>query len=582
MTNNNITTESFRGFDLRYVELNLRLNNVKREFGLRRAISTHSLTGETRTFAEILDQEVETIVLFYLEVQGILAKQLRIIRENQIKALQDCAVTLGIIEDMCRKYREVGLEVLELLNYLDRNSVALRKILHRHDVLFDQKMSSIYFDSRLSGHSKSSQLRQLYHQEGVRAVVASIRRGFEELYDARKALLDTFDSIENDEDSSPLLGHSFDERIFHQQHDKLNQAKVVPKVPFRKRLASYSNLQKLVKESNSASMTENSGKTLRNRAHSTGNMLTLKERHESIPSGESIVRKRSLSDLEPILQRITNVANRLVKTQNKTTMEYLSSHSAMGLELSMRDLVQRDLSVEQEAEALNVNTSLSGLYINLFLTFLYLANQYVVAPTSGEYARMLGMSSSASGLIIGLAPAASLASSLLYSMWSNYSFKSPLLVSIICGVLGNLLYGAALQCGSIEMLFIGRLLTGFGGTRVISRRYIVDHVSLKDRLLASTQFVTAGALGLAAGPLIASFIDKTNLTFELKSSVLNKVLIHYENVTAPGWIMALLWFFSYFLVLFLFIEPELKVNCLCYSKYLFIIDYLSCLEFSRN
>ena len=43
---------------------------VKREFGLRKALSSRSLTGETRTFAEILDQDVEKIVMFYLRAQG--------------------------------------------------------------------------------------------------------------------------------------------------------------------------------------------------------------------------------------------------------------------------------------------------------------------------------------------------------------------------------------------------------------------------------------------------------------------------------------------------------------------------------
>lgn len=57
-------------FNLNYDELNKRLVEVKREFGLRKALSSRSLTGETRTFAEILDQDVEKIVMFYLRAQG--------------------------------------------------------------------------------------------------------------------------------------------------------------------------------------------------------------------------------------------------------------------------------------------------------------------------------------------------------------------------------------------------------------------------------------------------------------------------------------------------------------------------------
>lgn len=57
-------------FNLNYDELNKRLVEVKREFGLRKCLSSRSLSGETRTFAEILDQDVEKIVMFYLRAQG--------------------------------------------------------------------------------------------------------------------------------------------------------------------------------------------------------------------------------------------------------------------------------------------------------------------------------------------------------------------------------------------------------------------------------------------------------------------------------------------------------------------------------
>eukprot|EP01031_Cornospumella_fuschlensis_P039838 gene39838-48510_t len=186
-----ITADSFRGFDLRSDELNNRLKAVKKEFGMRRAVSTRSLAGETRTFAEILDQQVEMIVLYYLEVQGIIAKQVRLLRERQVKDFQDMLISLDSIEAYCQRYRDVCAEIVELLVYLERNSIALRRILKRHDALFDQKMGSMYFDTRLASTSHFSQLRQLYHQEGIRAVMGSLRRGFEDLYDARKALIES-------------------------------------------------------------------------------------------------------------------------------------------------------------------------------------------------------------------------------------------------------------------------------------------------------------------------------------------------------------------------------------------------------
>jgi hypothetical protein len=591
-----ITSSNFEGYDLKYDELNTRLNCVKKEFGLRRAVSTQSLTGETRTFAEILDLQVETIVLYYLEVQGILARQLRLLREYQVEALQTCTVNIGRIDEMCLKYRQIGIEVLELLRYLERNSFALNKILHRHDALFDQKMGSMYFDTRFneSQNKNNSQLRQLYHQEGVKALVASIRRGFEELYDAKKVfLLSQQEAQVVDGTDSPLLGRSFDGCL--KDGNVLQNAtdiKLVPKVSFRKRLSSFNNLQQLLfteqlKESTAPSLAAvaaapsaqpnaafppldaNAMKRPRseaflqhlnldgaNHCHSHGH-------HR--PLSEAFVvetRPRSVSDVEPILHQITDVANKLLKTQNRTSQEFLSSFSALGLEFSMSAIKQAVQGEEGSEKVAKIQTDMTGLYINLFVTFVYSANQYVVAPTSAQYANRLGMSPSMSGMIIGLAPLAALLSSLVYSMWSNTSFKLPLLSSIFCGVLGNFFYASALQNESVMMLFVGRLISGFGSTRVISRRYIADHVSVADRLFASTQFVTAGALGLSFGPLIAAIVERMDIQFDILSWSGKTILFRYETVTAPGWIMMCMWIVCFWGVLLQFQEPAIVSSML--------------------
>lgn len=620
-----ITASTFHGFDLKYDELNQRLSAVKKEFGLRRAISTHSLAGETRTFAEILDAQVETIVLYYLEVQGILARQLRILRSKQIISLQNPGITLESIEEICKDYRRIGWEVLELLNYLDRNSIALRKIILRHDLLFDQKMGSLYFDSRLSSQGNTvrngAQLRQLYRQEGIIAIVASIRRGFEELYDARKMLLDAsedgFEIRKRSETATVDNLHYFGSTS-HDLHP--DDRKCIPRVPFRKRLASFGNLRKLAFEAvrvhidssvpptikNSTSTTDvvateasplldnvkhmkggqhqpsiSSNKSVsvsKKNNRSTGNLYNLLNQvDQNIPSsrlyaenGNSL--KRSLSDLEIVLKHINEVGQRVMKTQERTTLEFLSDQSEIALEFNIRDMnraAERSrrkhrppaLVSSQKQGVINldefldddIKTSNVGLYLNLVVTFLYQANQYIVAPTSSKYANLLGMTAAMSGMIIGFSPAAALVSSLMYSTWSNSSFKSPLVMCIVCATLGNILYGAALQCDSIAMIFLGRLLVGFGGPRVISRRYIADHVSLQDRLIASGQFVSAGALGLVFGPLLASIMARWEFTFHWEFSGIT--LIQYQSVTAPGWAMALFWFLSLISVVLWFEDP---------------------------
>lgn len=82
------------------------------------------------------------------------------------------------------------------------------------------------------------------------------------------------------------------------------------------------------------------------------------------------------------------------------------------------------------------STSALGLVVNLLITFLYMANQYVVAPTSGAYSELLGESKFMSGVIIGLSPLAALVSALVYSHWTNYSFKVSVLGVLVHGLLG--------------------------------------------------------------------------------------------------------------------------------------------------
>lgn len=535
-------------FNLDYNGLNRRLVAVKKTCGLKRAQSNQSLLGETRTFAEILDQEVEKVVLFYIGEQGSIAKRTWDLRAVQLACLQDYTISEQKVEELMEKFRQLGCEVLDILEYLDENVDRLRKIIQKHDALFDQKMGSIYFETRLGKNSKNAQLLPLYHQDGIRAIISSIRRAFEDLYDAKNALIGENDALYQSMPSAIGL-----------------RSRSIPRISFGKRLASVGNLQSLIHAHPSASAPKHK---------STSNLFNMMRTLSDPPQYLPETIERSVSDLEPLLKRIDVVAERVMHTQRQSMLEVLAAGSEMALEISVDDLQNSGddenmmpVTVEKGPAAAALERFLkssSGLYLNLLITFIYLANQYVVAPTSGEYAKLLGMTPAMSGVIIGLCPAAALVSSLFYSMWSNYSFKQPILLCIACGIVGNIMYGMALQCDSSYLLLVGRLLVGFGGPRVISRRYIADHVPQENRLVASSQFVAAGALGLACGPLISSLVAASGVTFTCTTSIFGTthpvVWLIYQAETAPGWIMATGWFVSLILVVFYFREPDQKVG----------------------
>jgi len=104
-------------------------------------------------------------------------------------------------------------------------------------------------------------------------------------------------------------------------------------------------------------------------------------------------------------------------------------------------------------------------------------------------------------------------SALLYSYWSSYSFKKPLLCSTLLLITGNALYALAWDYNAPLFLLLGRFVTGLGGARAVNRRYIADAVSLERRTSASSMFVAISSVGMAFGPLSAAVFRETDEVF---------------------------------------------------------------------
>ena len=208
----------------------------------------------------------------------------------------------------------------------------------------------------------------------------------------------------------------------------------------------------------------------------------------NLPSLETTITKRR----EPILDKIRDARNRL-----QTTTKYAEIVAAQAL-------VEEETARVPESEKVPVEeftrTQRISSFLNLMSTFLYMTNYYVVAPTVGDYAVLLGQSEAMAGIIIGMTPNAALLATVLYGWWSNHSYRHALIFAATCSVLGNVFYALALSQNSLTMVLIGRFLNGFGSARSINRRYIADAFSKADRTAASAAFVTSGALGMAAGP----------------------------------------------------------------------------------
>jgi hypothetical protein len=219
-----------------------------------------------------------------------------------------------------------------------------------------------------------------------------------------------------------------------------------------------------------------------------------------------------------------------------------------GLE-NMAFIVEED-DIQLEQSRINISNVL-----NLGSSMLYMCNYYIVAPTSASYAERLGGKAALASMIIGMTPVAALVSTILFSWWTNHSYKYALIFASACSVLGNLLYSFGLPFDSIEFVMVGRLLTGFGSARSINRRYICDTFPRSERTAASAAFVTASAMGMAAGPAIASILHY--ITTEPNGNERVETL-YWQSENAPGWFMVFLWSVFLICLIVYFEDPPKK------------------------
>jgi len=210
----------------------------------------------------------------------------------------------------------------------------------------------------------------------------------------------------------------------------------------------------------------------------------------------------------------------------------------------------RGIESQPTQRSSSTNTTFS-LVLNILSCFLYMMNYYIVGPSSVQYANALGAKDAMSGLIIGAMPWAALVSAVIFSVWSNKSYRSPLLASGVLLISGNILYSSAYRRGSIVMALCGRFLTGLGGPRSMNRRYIADTTPLAYRTAANAAFGTATALGAAVGPATAVLLG--NFDFELNLPLYGT--LYFNPMTGPGYLMSALWTIYLTLTICMFREP---------------------------
>ncbi|KAI3453647.1 hypothetical protein Pfo_010310 [Paulownia fortunei] len=142
-----------------------------------------------KDFSRMLDNQIEKVVLFMLEQQGLLASRIAQLNKQQ-DSLQE-QPDISKISELREAYRAIGQELLKLLFFVEMNAIGLRKILKKFDKRFGYKFTDYYVKTR--ANHPYSQLQQVFKHVGLGAVVGAISRNLADLQDRHGSYLSIYD-----------------------------------------------------------------------------------------------------------------------------------------------------------------------------------------------------------------------------------------------------------------------------------------------------------------------------------------------------------------------------------------------------
>ncbi|CAM8974365.1 unnamed protein product [Rhodiola kirilowii] len=175
----------WRRYYLNYKDMKKKVNQYARQLELGE--QTHQ--SVLKDFAKMLDMQIEKVVLFLLEQQGILAKRLSILGEEH--ALLTEHSDGRDVSELREAYRDVGRDLLQLLFFVEMNAIGVRKILKKFDKRFGYQFSNYYVKTR--ANHPYSQLKQVFKHVGIVAVVGSISRNLADLQDHEETYISIYD-----------------------------------------------------------------------------------------------------------------------------------------------------------------------------------------------------------------------------------------------------------------------------------------------------------------------------------------------------------------------------------------------------
>lgn len=507
------------------------------------SIATNATISDCSPFVTCLNEQVERILFFFLQEQGRVASELEQCREALRifqRKQQDSFYSASIITPMddnrnsednssdedkllFDKFYQVALHLLKLIEYADLNMTGIRKILKKHDKVHifgnkKQRLSQLYLGRR------ATILQPLNDGGAIDAltkVLESELSEFNNILDLlRRQKQEPFHTPTDPSTANPHLRNMSENKLLS---FSTLPSEVSPQLP--------AAIQKSLSYVHFADCQQ--------------------QQHEKIYHGKAILLqiKAARSRLKETSDFVKMLAAPVLVMNQDPTESFQDDDDDD--EERLDEKVHRDNHHGDDSNPSQQWRVAASNFMNYFSTFLYMSNYYIVAPASHVYAEKLGGDASQAGIIIGMTPVAALISTLLYSWWTSYSYKSALVFASVCCCIGNFCYGLGLPMKSLRLVLIGRMLTGFGSARSINRRYIADRYNRRQRTAASATLVTASALGCSVGPAVAAVLE-----FAIPKDDSDRTSNPYWQIeNAPGWILFVVWSLYLFCLILFFKDP---------------------------
>jgi SPX domain protein involved in polyphosphate accumulation len=104
--------------------------------------------------------QIEKVVLFLLKQQGHLASRIKKLGEEHALLTQQSDISR--VSQVREAYRQVGLDLVKLLTFVDMNATGIRKILKKFDKRSGCRFTDYYVSTR--ANHPFSQLQPIFKQ----------------------------------------------------------------------------------------------------------------------------------------------------------------------------------------------------------------------------------------------------------------------------------------------------------------------------------------------------------------------------------------------------------------------------------